>query len=74
MVRFKVGLSCFISRLSLMSSLELLVSEVKTSKSSKLMTQSHCKRWSETAGSFIFFTRFSVLLDKVVNIELSGKI
>ena len=47
MVRFKTGLSCFINRLSLMSNLKLLVSEAKTSKSSKLMTQSHCKRWSE---------------------------
>ena len=47
MVRFKTGLSHFINRLSLMSNLKLLVSEAKTSKSSKLMTQSHCKRWSE---------------------------
>ena len=47
MVRFKTGLSCFINRLSLMSNLKLLVLEAKTSKSSKLMTQSQCKRWSE---------------------------
>ena len=63
MMRFKIGLSRFINRLSLMSSLKLLVSEAKTSKSSKLMTQSHCKGWSETADSFIFFTRFSVKLE-----------
>ena len=54
MLRFKVGLSHFINRLSLMSSLKLLVSEAKTSKSSKLMMQSHCKQWSETADSFSF--------------------
>ena len=63
MVQFKIGLSCFINRLSLMSSLKLLVSEAKTSKLSKLMTQSHCKQWSETADSFTFFTRFSVKLE-----------
>ena len=63
MLRFKVGLSHFINRLSLMSSLKLLVSEAKTSKSSKLMTQSHWKQWSETADSFIFFTHFSVKLE-----------
>ena len=60
MVRFKIGLPCFINRLSLMSSLKC---QAKTSKSSKLMMQSHCKRWSETADSFIFFTRFSVKLE-----------
>ena len=60
MVQFKIGLSCFIDRLSL---IKLLVSEAKTSKSPKLMTQSHCKWWSETADSFIFFTRFSVKLE-----------
>ena len=63
MVRFKIGLSRFINRLSLMSSLNLLVSKAKTSKLSKLMTQSHCKRWSETADFFIFFTCFSVELE-----------
>ena len=63
MVRFKIGLSRFINRLSLMSSLQLLVSEAKTSKLSRLMTQSQCKRWSQTADSFIFFTRFSVKLE-----------
>ena len=63
MVRFKIGLSRFINRLSLMSSLKLLVSETKTSKSTKLMTQSHCKQWSETADSFIFFTHFTVKLE-----------
>ena len=63
MVRFKIGLSRFIKRLSLMSSLQLLVSEAKTSKLSRLMTQSQCKRWSQTADSFIFFTRFSVKLE-----------
>ena len=46
-----------------MSSLKLLVSEAKTSKLSKLMKQSHCKRWSEIADSFIFFTHFSVKLE-----------
>ena len=63
MVPFKIGLSRLINRLSLMSSLKLLVSVAKTSKLSKLMTQSHCKRWSETVDSFIFFTRFSVKLE-----------
>ena len=63
MVRFKIGLSRFINRISLMSSLQLLVSEAKTSKSSRLMTQLQCKRWSQTADSFIFFTRFSVKLE-----------
>ena len=63
MVRFKIGLFRFIKRLSLMSSLKLLMSEAKTSKSSKLMTQSHCKRWLETADSFIIFTRFSFKLE-----------
>ena len=63
MLRFKVGLSHFINRLSLMSSLKLLVSQAKTSKLPKLMMQSHCKWWSETADSFIFFTCFSVKLE-----------
>ena len=54
MVQFKIGLSRFINRLSLMSSLKLLVSEAKTSKSSKLIMQLHCKQWSETADSFLF--------------------
>ena len=52
MVRFKIILCRFISRLSLMSNLKL----------SKLMVQSHCKLWSETADSVIFYTRFSVKL------------
>ena len=63
MVQFKIGLSRYINKLSLTSSLKLLVSEAKTSKSSKLMMQSYCKRWSETADSFTFFTRASVKLE-----------
>ena len=63
MVRFKTVLSRFINRLSLMSNLKLSVSEAKTSKSSKLMMQSHCKWWSETADYFTFLTRFSVKLE-----------
>ena len=54
MVRFKIGLARFINKLSLMSSLKLLVSEAKTSKSLKLMTQSHCKRWSENWQTWQF--------------------
>ena len=63
MVQLKIGLFRFINRLSLMSSLKLLVLEAKTSKSSKLMMQSHYKWWSETTDSFIFFTYFSVKLE-----------
>ena len=54
MVRFKIGLSRFINRLSLMSSLKLLVSEVKTSKSSEksfyhpknVQPINYCIEWS----------------------------
>ena len=59
MVRFKIDWSRFINRLSLMSSLKLLVSEAKTSKSSKLMTQSHCKRWSGFWFAYILKTNSS---------------
>ena len=53
----------FINEPSLMCSLKLLMSEAKKSKSSKPMTQSHCRRCSETADSLICFTRFSVKLE-----------
>ena len=62
-VRLSTGLSRIINKLSLMSSLKLLVSEAKISKSSKLMEQSHCNRWSETANCFKYLTRFSVKLE-----------
>ena len=62
-VRLSTGVSRIINKLSLMSSLKLLVSEAKISKSSKLMEQSHCDRWSETADCLTFLTRFSVKLE-----------
>ena len=62
-VRLSTGLSRIINKLSLMSNLKLLVSEAKISKSSKLMEQSHCKRWSETTDCFTFLTRFSAKLE-----------
>ena len=45
-----------------MSSLKLLVSEAKISKSSKLMEQSHCKRWS--------LFHFKDTLDKKIRSDL----
>lgn len=46
--------------LSLLGCLMLLVPEAKMSKWSKSIKLSHCKKWSEIAGSFYtFLTRFS---------------
>ena len=59
-VRFKTGLSRLISKLSLIRSLKLLVSEAKISKLSKSIVQSYCNRCSETAESFTFLTRLPV--------------
>ena len=51
-VRFKTVLSCLISKLSLIRSPKLLVSEAKIPKLSKSIVQSHCNRWSQTADPF----------------------
>ena len=62
-VRLSTGLSRIINKIFLISSLKLLVSEANISKSSKLMEQSHCNRWWETADCFTCLTRFSVKLE-----------
>ena len=63
MLRFKIGLSRSLNKLSLISSLILLVQEAKMSKWSASTNQPHCKRWSGIAESFTFLTLFSDKLE-----------
>ena len=50
---FKIGLSRFINKLSLGSILNLLQSVAKILKSSKVMVQLHCNRWSDIADCYV---------------------
>ena len=54
-VLLKIGLSCFINKLSLRNNLNLLQSVVKMLNSTKFMVQLHCNRWSDIADCLMFF-------------------
>ena len=70
MVRFKIGLSRFINRLSLTSSLKLLVSETKTSKSSKKDYNLKMKKILSVTSKFHkLFIDQNKVLNHIVNIE-----
>ena len=56
MVLFNWGRSCLINKLSLIRNLNLLVSEVRLSKSSKFIEQLHSSKWSDTADCLILLT------------------
>ena len=50
--QFKIDMSRLISKLSVIRSLKLLVTESTISKCSKEIVQSYCNMWPETADSF----------------------
>ena len=57
---FKTGLSRLISKLLFIGNLNLLESDAKISKSSKVLGESHCNRCSDITGSLVFLIRFPV--------------
>ena len=52
--QFKIDMSRLISKLSVIRSLKLLVTEATISKCSKEIVQSCCNMWPEIADSFTF--------------------
>ena len=60
---FKIGLLCFINKLSLTSNLYLLESRAKLLNLSKIMAQLHRNRWPDIADCLMILSHFPVRLE-----------
>ena len=58
---FKTGLSRLTSKLVFLSNLNSLELDAKMLKSSKVIEESHCSRWSDFVNSLAFLIRFLVI-------------
>ena len=56
----KLSESFSVSKLPFISYLNLLESDTEISKSSKVIGESHCSRWSDIADSLMLLIRFPV--------------
>ena len=69
---FKIGLSRFINKFSLISDLSLLQSLAKILKSSKFMGQLHCNKGSGNGDCLNVFEAFSCKIGKPHVLSSSG--